>query len=138
MLVTFFYANVGGLPECRESYDRGQRKKTELAMIHKAEGLQKLTKKTHRRRLSDVAESDSIDSLICACGSSMLMRFSHAHDVLPCSRGFLCGERDEGVLRQDDDSRKMAYIKGGIPRNGTSREGGNGEQTRRRRSRSRS
>jgi hypothetical protein len=76
--------------------------------------------------VDEKAEIDSIDSLICACGSSMPMRFSHAHDVLPCSWGFLCGERDEGVLRQDDDSRKMAYIKGGIPRNfGMPGEGGN-------------
>ena len=34
--------------------------------------------------LSDEAESDSIDSPICACGSSMLMGFSNAHEVLPC------------------------------------------------------
>jgi len=42
-------------------------------MIHEAEGLKKLTKKTHRRRLSDEEESDSIDSPICAYESPMPM-----------------------------------------------------------------
>ena len=46
--------------------DRGRRKKTELAMIHEAEGLKKLRKKTQSKRLSDEAEIDSVDSLICA------------------------------------------------------------------------
>ena len=98
--------------------DRGRRKKTELAMIHEAEGLKKLTKKTHRRRLSDDAESDSIDSLICACGSSMLMRFSHAHPLIVHERE---GIADAYRLpSQDVDSLlNMAYIKGGKPRNET-------------------
>ena len=52
-----------------------RRRKTELAM---AEVLTKLMKK-----VGD-AESDSGDSLICACDSPMLMRFSDAHDVLRC------------------------------------------------------
>jgi hypothetical protein len=33
--------------------------------------------------VDEKSEIDSIDSLICACGSPMLMRFSHAHEVLP-------------------------------------------------------
>jgi hypothetical protein len=48
-------------------------KKTELAMIHEAEGLKRRTKKLGE------AEIDSIDSLICACDFLMLMRLSHAH-----------------------------------------------------------
>ena len=35
--------------------------------------------------MNDDAESDSVDSLICACGSPMLMRFSDAHDVMTFS-----------------------------------------------------
>jgi hypothetical protein len=50
-------------------------KKTELAMIHEAEGLKRLTKKLGE------AEIDSIDSLICACDFPMLMQFSHADAV---------------------------------------------------------
>jgi 3-oxoacyl-[acyl-carrier-protein] synthase III len=50
-----------------------------------AEGLKKLMKKLARKRLSAEAEVDSIDSLICACDSPMLMRFSYAHEVLRCS-----------------------------------------------------
>ena len=42
--------------------------------------------------MNDDAEGDSVDSLICACGSSMLMRLSDAHEVL------LCSER-EGIAR---------------------------------------
>jgi hypothetical protein len=71
--------------------DRGRRKKTELAMIHEAEGLKRLTKKLGE------AEIDSIDSLICACDFPMLMRFARAHDALPCSCAFLY-ER-EGITR---------------------------------------
>ena len=66
--------------------------KTELAM--KSEGLTKLTK-NRSRTLSEDAESDSVDSLICACGSSMLMTFSTLM----------------GLTIEDDDLRwKMAYI----------------------------
>jgi hypothetical protein len=64
---------------------QGDGKRFELAMIHEAKGLTKLTKKLARKGLNDDAESDSLDSLICACGSSMPMRFSHAHDVPPRS-----------------------------------------------------
>jgi predicted RNase H-like nuclease len=32
--------------------------------------------------VDEKADIDSIDSLICACGSPMLMRFSHDHEVL--------------------------------------------------------
>ena len=46
-------------------------------MIHEAEGLTKLTKKTHRRRLSDEAEIDSVDSPICAYESFIRMREIH-------------------------------------------------------------
>ena len=60
---------------------------------HEVEGLTNLTKKTHRRRLSDNAESDSVDSLICACGSPMLMRF-----FMRRTRGDY-----ERVLSQKDD-----------------------------------
>jgi hypothetical protein len=31
--------------------------------------------------VDEKADIDSVDSHICACSSSMLMRFSHAHDV---------------------------------------------------------
>jgi hypothetical protein len=31
---------------------------------------------------ADIDSIDSINSLICACGSPMLMRFSHDHEVL--------------------------------------------------------
>jgi hypothetical protein len=41
--------------------------------------------------VDEKADIDSIDSPICACGSSLLMRFFHAH------AGFLC-ER-EGIMR---------------------------------------
>jgi hypothetical protein len=41
--------------------------------------------------VDEIAEIDSIDSPICACGSSMLMTFSHAHDVLLCEQ--------EGIAR---------------------------------------
>jgi hypothetical protein len=34
--------------------------------------------------VDEKAEVDSIDSLIWTCGSSMLMRFSNAHEALPC------------------------------------------------------
>jgi hypothetical protein len=34
--------------------------------------------------MSDEAEIDSDDSPICACGISMLMRFTYAHEVLLC------------------------------------------------------
>ena len=47
--------------------------KTELGMIHEAEGLKKLTKKLARIRVNDEAESDPIDSLICAYESPMPM-----------------------------------------------------------------
>jgi hypothetical protein len=33
--------------------------------------------------VDEKSDIDSIDSLICACGSPMLMQFSHAHEVLP-------------------------------------------------------
>jgi hypothetical protein len=33
--------------------------------------------------VDEKSDIDSIDSLICACGSPMLMRFSDAHEVLP-------------------------------------------------------
>jgi len=39
-----------------------------------AEGLTKLAKKTHSKRLNDEAEIDSVDSLICTCGFYMRMR----------------------------------------------------------------
>jgi hypothetical protein len=38
------------------------------------------------KRLNDESEVDSVDSLICACGTHMLMTFSPAHDVLLCER----------------------------------------------------
>jgi hypothetical protein len=46
-------------------------------MKAEAEGLKKLTKKTHRRRLSDEAESDFVDSLICAYEFRMRMGDFH-------------------------------------------------------------
>jgi hypothetical protein len=58
----------------------------------------------------------------------MLIKFSHAHEVLPRSWGtFMRTRRNyESVLSQDDDSQlKMAYIKGGKPRNETSGYGEN-------------
>jgi hypothetical protein len=91
MLMKFFPAHTvilcerEGIASIVNHDDRGRRKKTELTMIHEAEGLKKLTKKTHRRRLSDEAESDSIDSPIWACGTHMLMGFLHSHEVLPRS-----------------------------------------------------
>jgi hypothetical protein len=104
--------------------------KTELAMN------QRLTKKTQSKRLSDEAEIDSIDSLICAWGTHMRMTFSHAHVLLSLLfnvvnlgtssqwRPFYFMPRRgdyESVLSQDsDDTRKMAYIKGGKSRNKTS------------------
>jgi len=36
--------------------------------------------------VDEKADIDSIDSAICACGSSMFMRSPHAHDVLLCER----------------------------------------------------
>jgi predicted RNase H-like nuclease len=33
--------------------------------------------------VDEKAVIDPIDSLICACGSPMLMRLSHDHEVLP-------------------------------------------------------
>jgi len=47
--------------------------------------------------VDEKVDIDSIDSLICACGSSMLMRFSHAHDV-PHAHDVLLCER-EGIAR---------------------------------------
>jgi hypothetical protein len=41
--------------------------------------------------VDEKADIDSIDSPICACGSSMRMTFPHAHDVLLCER--------EGIAR---------------------------------------
>jgi hypothetical protein len=35
--------------------------------------------------VDEKSEIDSIDSLICACGSSMRMWFFHAHAILPYS-----------------------------------------------------
>jgi hypothetical protein len=58
--------------------DRGRRKKTELAMIHEAEGPKQLMKKTQSKELGDETEIDSVDSLICACGTHMFMRFLHS------------------------------------------------------------
>jgi regulator of protease activity HflC (stomatin/prohibitin superfamily) len=46
-----------------EKWRRLRATQTELAMIHEAEGLKKLTKKLVE------AEIDSVDSLICACGT---------------------------------------------------------------------
>jgi hypothetical protein len=67
---------------------------------------------------------DSVDSAICAWGTHIRMGYSYAHDDLPCLCGcFMRTRRDyesRSVLRQDDNSRlKMAYIKGGKPRNET-------------------
>jgi len=45
----------------------------------------------------DDAQSDSVDSLICSWDSSMLMRFSRAHEVLHAHHVLLC-ER-EGIAR---------------------------------------
>ena len=42
----------------------------------------KLTKKTHCRKLSNETESDSVDSVICAWGTHMRMRFFHAHEII--------------------------------------------------------
>jgi hypothetical protein len=53
--------------------------KTELAMIHEAEGLKKATKKLGE------AEIDSLDSFICAWGTHMRMWFFRAHAILQCS-----------------------------------------------------
>jgi len=47
--------------------------------------------KLAQKGLNDEAEIDSVDSLIRACGSPMLMTFPHAHDV------FLC--EHEGIAR---------------------------------------
>jgi hypothetical protein len=68
----------------KNGVDSGRRKKTELAMIHEAEGLKKLTKKTQSKTVSDEAEIDSIDSPICPCGTHMLMTFCHGHAVVLC------------------------------------------------------
>jgi hypothetical protein len=62
--------------------DRGRRKRTEVEMIHEAEGLRKQRKKTQSKRLSDEAESDSVDSLICGWGTHMPMTFSHGDAVV--------------------------------------------------------
>jgi hypothetical protein len=53
------------------------------------------------KRLSAEAEVDSIDSVICACDSLMLMRLIYAD-----ARGLL-GER-QVQQTQDDDLEKMA------------------------------
>jgi hypothetical protein len=37
-------------------------------MIHEAEGLKKLMKKTQSKELGDEAGIDSVDFVICACG----------------------------------------------------------------------
>jgi hypothetical protein len=71
-------------------------------------------KKTQSKRLSDEAEIDSIDSLICACGIPMLMTFSHVRAVILCQ----CGG-----ITSTESRRKMAYIKGGKPRNGNETSG---------------
>jgi predicted RNase H-like nuclease len=36
--------------------------------------------------VDEKADIDSVDSPICACGSSMLMTFPRTHDVLLCER----------------------------------------------------
>jgi len=53
--------------------------------------------------LRDEAEVDSVDSIICAYESPMLMRFFHAH-----ARGSL-GER-QALQIQEDDLENIAYI----------------------------
>jgi hypothetical protein len=63
--------------------------------------------------VDEKAEIDSIDSLICACDSPILMR------VFRRTRGD-CSESARRCRLKDNDSRKMAYIKGGKPRNETS------------------
>ena len=58
--------------------------------------------------MSGDAESDSVDSLICACGSPMLMRFLHSHAILPCSGRYLTLL----TIKNEDYRCKMAYIQG--------------------------
>ena len=42
---------------------------------------EKLKTEAEAKRISDNAEIDSVDSLICAWGTHMLMRFSYPHAV---------------------------------------------------------
>jgi hypothetical protein len=78
--------------------------------------------------LTPLTPSYAHGALICECGSSMFVRFSHAREVRPRSCGFLMRTRgDCGSLpSQDGDSQsKLAYIKGGKSRNEMSRQGEN-------------
>jgi predicted RNase H-like nuclease len=57
---------------------KGYRRTLELVNVQR----EKQAEAEAEAEVDEKAEIDSIDSLICACGSSILMRFSHAHDVL--------------------------------------------------------
>jgi len=70
--MTFFYVNARVLPECTES--RRQFAEDSADPEFQGDEQEKPTKKVGE------VESDSVDSPICACGSSMLM----SHDVLLC------------------------------------------------------
>jgi hypothetical protein len=75
--------------------------KTELAMIHEAEGLKKLTKTLGEE------EIDPIDSLICEWGTHMLTTFSHGDAVVPMvMRLFYANPR--GYRKRTEARRRFA------------------------------
>jgi hypothetical protein len=135
MIMRFFYPNARGLRGHTES----RRLKTQSTagdirwrrfrttekdwIIDEAEGLKKLMTRPVRKRLSDEAEIDSIDSLICSWGSPMLMWLFYVN------ARWLLGELQTTIWR------RWRRLRGGRRRQNEARIG---EQAKNRTSRSRS
>jgi hypothetical protein len=86
-----FYTNARGLRERTEfrrrfGEDGVDQEETEERDVWIRRELVNRKREEAEAEVDEKAEIDSIDSLICACGSPMLMTFPHAHDVLLCER----------------------------------------------------
>jgi len=112
MLMLLFYANARRLRKRTESR-RSRLEDSERCKWRRSRTVESKAdeeeSKTRGKRLSDEADIDSVDSVICAWGTHMRMWFFHAHASLPCSGGSgSCGffYMNARRLRERTESRR--------------------------------